>query len=136
MARTAGPKIRCGGRWTEARFNQFIRSLLRAGTRRWAPISDTLREARTGRGLYKCAGCGEEVPVTTKKEGKRIKNVSVDHIEPITDPDKGFEGWDKLIERMFCEGDNLQVLCGDCHTTKTNEERNEAKQRRKRENNV
>jgi 5-methylcytosine-specific restriction endonuclease McrA len=27
-----------------------------------------------------------------------------------------------VIENMFCEGHNLQVLCKDCHGSKTKEE--------------
>jgi 5-methylcytosine-specific restriction endonuclease McrA len=138
MARPSGEKIRCGGRWTEARYNQFVRSLLRGGTRRWAPISDALRKAKVGRGIYKCNSCNEDVPVTTKDEdtGKRVKNVLVDHINPIVDPEEGFINWDTLIERMFCEEDNLQVVCHKCHTIKTTEERGQAKDRRAREKNV
>tara|TARA_R110000737_G_scaffold337022_2_gene356955 strand:+ start:958 stop:1077 length:120 start_codon:yes stop_codon:yes gene_type:complete len=34
---------------------------------------------------------------------------------------------------MFSEIDNLQVLCGDCHTVKTNEEKQVAKERRAQE---
>jgi 5-methylcytosine-specific restriction endonuclease McrA len=131
--RTSGPKTRCGGRWTEARFDSFIRSLLRNGTRRWGPISDALKAARIKRGFYKCAGCKQEVPASIKLEGKRVKNATVDHIEPIVNPDVGFEGYDKLINRMFCEADNLQVLCHDCHKAKTLDERERAKERRQNE---
>lgn len=136
MPRQAGPKTRCGGRWTESRFDQFIRSLLRAGTRRWAPISDALKKARVRRGWYKCAECLEEVPATIRDDsGKRVKNAVVDHVNPVVDPSVGFESWDKLIESLFCEEDNLQVLCHACHTEKTIEERGQAKDRREREKN-
>lgn len=84
------------------------------------------------RGLYLCAGCGREVEASAKINGRRVKNVHVDHIRPIIDPEVGFTTWDDLIARMFCEGDNLQLLCNDCHTTKTNEEKAIAKARRLR----
>lgn len=131
--RIGGPKTRNSGQWTEARFRSFIRSQLRAATMRWGPISNCLRDARVSRGLYLCAGCGEEVPATTKVGGKRVKNVHVDHILPIVDPDVGFVSYDVLIERMFCEADNLQVLCNECHTAKTDDEKARAKVRRQRE---
>ncbi len=131
--RIGGPKTRNGGDWTEARFRSFIRSQLRAATMRWGPISNCLRDARVERGVYLCAGCKEEVPATIKVGRKRVKNAHVDHILPIVDPDTGFVSYDMLIERMFCEADNLQVLCNECHTTKTNDEKARAKARRARD---
>jgi 5-methylcytosine-specific restriction endonuclease McrA len=128
--RIGGPKTRNGNTWTEARFRSFIRSQLRAATMRWAPIANCLKDARSQRGFYICAGCKQEVPATTKVSGKRVKNVHVDHIEPIVDPTVGFVSYDVLIERMFCEAPNLQVLCNDCHTIKTDAEKALAKQRR------
>ena len=32
-----------------------------------------------------------------------------------------------FVERLFCEVDNLQVLCESCHDAKTKAERNESK---------
>ena len=135
MARPSGPKTRNGGRWTEAQFNSFIKNQLRASTRKWGPIADMMKDARVSRGVYLCNGCKEEVPASTKDEvtGKRVKNVLVDHINPIIDPYTGFTTWDECIDRMFCESDNLQVLCHRCHTEKTNEERAIAKERRQKE---
>lgn len=136
MARPSGPKIRCNGEWTEARYKSFIVSLLRQGTRRWAPISASLKEARKQRGLYLCNSCKELVPFTTKDGRKRVNNVFVDHIKPITDPTVGFVSWDNTIENMFCEKDNLQVLCKDCHDIKTNNERQLAVETRARRKEV
>ena len=132
MARPAGAKTRCGERWTEAAFNSFIKNNLRKASMRWAPISDCLKAARIRRGFYICNMCKEEVPASTKhpETGKRIKNAIVDHIEPIIDPVVGFTTWDECINRMFCEADNLQVVCHACHTTKSNKEKALAKQRR------
>ena len=52
-----------------------------------------------------------------------------DHVLPVVDPAKGFEGWDVFITRMF-EG-ALQPLCKACHDNKTKEEARERKERRK-----
>lgn len=130
MARPSGPKIRCSGQWTEARFNSFIKSLLRSGTRRWAPIQEVKKEARVSRGLYKCACCNSEVPPTYRAGAARKQNIFVDHIEPIIDPAVGFTTWDDCIQRMFCEKDNLQILCKDCHDIKSEQEKEIAKVRR------
>lgn len=102
---------------------------------KWAPISQCQKEARTRRGFYRCAGCGQEVPATVKQEGsrRRVKNIHVDHIDPIIDPAVGWTTWDDCIDRMFSELDNLQVLCGDCHKIKTDKEKQIAKERRAQE---
>lgn len=131
--RIGGPKTRNDGQWTEARFRSFIRSQLRAATMRWGPIATSLKGARVGRGEYLCAECKQIVPATTKVGGRRVKNVHVDHILPIVDPDVGFVSYDELVERMFCEKDNLQVLCTECHTVKTDDEKARAKARRARD---
>ena len=122
MARPSGPKTRCSGKWTEAKYKSFIKNTLRSATRKWEPIQAVLKEARTRRGHYKCAGCKKEVTASIKIGGKRHKNAVVDHIEPIV-PVTGWVNWDDCIERMFCEKDGLQVLCKKCHDEKTAEER-------------
>ena len=113
----------------------FIKNNLRQASRKWAPINDCLKKARIKKGWYKCEGCGAEVPTTIREEGSRtrVKNVFVDHIEPIIDPEVGFTTWDDCIERMFCELDNLQLLCKTCHDEKTAEEKRVASERRAKE---
>lgn len=125
-------KTRNNGEWTEARYRSFIKSLLRRGSVRWGPINNVKKAARVSRGVYECAGCGKHVPPTIKVDGKRTQNVFVDHIDPIINPETGFISWDETIERMFCEADNLQLLCKSCHDEKTQQEREIAKQRKKK----
>lgn len=118
-------KTRCNGQWTEARFTSFIMSALRQASGRWAPKQEALKRARVERGKYKCAGCGEVGPATLPPpEGKtrRIKNACVDHIEPVVRLDEKAVDWGDRIARMFCEVDGLQVLCHNCHKSKTDEE--------------
>ena len=120
-------KKRNGGQWTEARFHSFIKSGLRALSRKWPVKWEVLNDACTGRKEniktgkqakhYKCAECGKEFPA---------KDVQVDHIEPII-PLSGFVSWDETIERMLCEKDGLQVLCLTCHRAKSLEERKQSK---------
>lgn len=133
MARPSGPKNRNSGKWTQARFNSFIKSLLRQGTRKWGPIQEVKKEARTRRGFYRCAGCKQEVPATISIDGKRVNNAVVDHRNPIVDPAVGFTTWDDVIERMFVEKEELDLLCHECHTAKSMEERRIAKDRRANE---
>jgi 5-methylcytosine-specific restriction endonuclease McrA len=127
------PRTRCSNTMTEAAFTTFVKSQLRSASRRWKPISDTLREAKVSRGVYKCASCLNNVPVSIKVNGKRIKNITVDHIKPIVDPVVGFTTWDDFVNRLFTERENLQALCGDCHDKKTLGEKNLATERRKKE---
>jgi 5-methylcytosine-specific restriction endonuclease McrA len=94
-----------------------------------------LKDARVARGKYFCEGCKEVVPgtITDPVKKKRVKNIFVDHIKPVIDPLKGFTTWDEFIEGLFCEKDNLQALCKDCHDNKTKAERDVATDRRKKE---
>ena len=107
---------RNGGKWTEGRWNSFVTSTLRAGSRKYPPKFETLNEAKTEKRInpksgrlaqhYLCASCGDEYVA---------KEVQVDHIVPI-----GTEKtWDEFVEGLFCEKDNLQVLCLVCHKKKT-----------------
>ena len=116
-------KTRNNGQWSEARYASFIKSLLRKGTQKWGPKNEVLKEARVDKGVYHCNGCKMNVPVTIKVNNKRIRNVTVDHLEPIVDPAVGFTTWDEYISKMFCEKENLQVLCLECHSKKCAEER-------------
>lgn len=108
------------GNWTTARFNSFVTSILRSGSRRWPPKYQVLNEAKTDKKTneksgriaqhYRCAGCSSDFPA---------KDVQVDHISPI-----GYDkSWDDWIDGLFCERENLQVLCKPCHKIKTQQEK-------------
>jgi len=129
-------KPRCGGRWTEARFNSFITSALRAAHSRWNPKATAKKKAWIKRGVYLCSQCKVEGPATLpplKGKKRRRNNACVDHIKPVVDPYVGKTTWDEYIERMFIEEEGYQVLCYDCHSVKTNEERAIASIRRAKE---
>ena len=129
-------KPRNGGTWTEARFRTFIKSTLRSATGKWGPKNRCKSNARVSRGKYLCAECKQIGPTTLPAppgKKRRINNAIVDHIDPIIDPAVGFRTWDEVINKMFCELDNLQLLCHKCHTIKTAEERDIATMRRRSE---
>jgi 5-methylcytosine-specific restriction endonuclease McrA len=113
------PSTRADATWTEGQYNTFIRNQLRGGWMRWPVKNNMLREARVERGLYECSECGEHTPTTIRENGKKKKGVNVDHIVPAT-PLTGEYTWSLFIERLYCERDNLQVLCFKCHNFKTN----------------
>src|SRR5688572_7516740 len=123
-AKTETDNPRNNGRWTEGRYKSFITSAIRGGFRRWPPKYDVLRAAFVGRKInkksnreanhYECAECAHHYPQS---------NVQVDHKNPVVDPKVGFVSWDVFIERLFCEADNLQVLCKPCHKEKSREEK-------------
>lgn len=106
--------------WTEGRLRSFLMGVLRSGYRRWPPKYQALKKALVGRKInlktgrmgyhYLCNSCKKEFPT---------KEVQVDHINPIVDPNKGFMSWDDVIGRLFCSEEGLQVLCSECHSIKT-----------------
>jgi hypothetical protein len=112
--------------WTEGRKRAFITAVLRGGMRRFPPKYETLNNAFVGTKVnektkrtakhYECNMCKNHFPA---------KDVEVDHILPVVDPDVGFVSWDLFIERLYCKMDNLQVLCVQCHKEKTKDERKE-----------
>jgi len=116
------PKTRNNGQWTEARYRGFVRSALRKAWMKWPPNQATKRAARIERGVYMCAGYQRDAhlaPASIKVDGKRKNNVFTDHIEAVG----SHASWDDVIAGLFCEADNLQVLCKDCHDRKTKDER-------------
>ena len=110
--------------WTPARKKAFIIAVLRSGSRRWPPKYETLNAAKTEKKInpasgrvaqmYRCAACALEFSNA---------NVEVDHVQPVVDPAKGFKDWNTFIKRLFCEANNLQVLCKPCHKEKTKKEK-------------
>ena len=119
---TRGEKTRAGGTWTEARYFAFIRGALRRAAQKY-PVKYQVKDAarrpkpkgKAGRHHfeYKCNKC---------KKWFQGKEVEVDHITPAGSL-KTFEDLPGFVERLFCEPEQLQVLCKPCHRMKTNEEK-------------
>jgi len=120
-------KPRNNGEWTEARYQSFIKSALRAASQRWPPRYAVIKAAFVGKrtnpasgriaSFYKCNACKNDFP---------LKDVQVNHIIPVV-PVTGFTTWDEIIERLFCEQDGLELLCKPCHSTITKSENEERK---------
>jgi 5-methylcytosine-specific restriction endonuclease McrA len=37
--------------------------------------------------------------------------------------------WNEVVSRLFCEKENLQAICQDCHKEKSQKERKERKEK-------
>ena len=116
--------------------NRIIQ-LLRKLTWSWQPIADAENEAKVDAALFECNICGKYVyKGKSKKNLKKLQDkypkkivemgtVYKDHINPVIEPGKKTKDltFDEIIDRMFCEKDNIQCLCKTCHDKKTEEER-------------
>jgi 5-methylcytosine-specific restriction endonuclease McrA len=115
-------KTRNAGTMTESAFWSFIRSALRQKSRWWKPITQTKMNARRAykgpnkrqKFEYQCVHCTKWFPE---------KKINVDHIHPAGSLNCAND-LPGFVERLFCESDNLQVLCESCHNVKTKEDKN------------
>jgi 5-methylcytosine-specific restriction endonuclease McrA len=118
------------GEWTEARWRAFIISAARAGMRRYPPKWKAFKEAGVGKKVNKHSGRMAEHYLCADCGGFFVaRDVQVDHVDPVVDPSTGFVSWETYFDRLYCETDNLQVLCKPCHKEKTNRERKERKKK-------
>ena len=72
----------------------------------------------------KCAECGE-------MEAK--SNVQVDHKEPLVPLNSSLEEmtWSEVVDRLWCDINNLQLLCKPCHRAKSSAEMKERRKLKK-----
>ena len=115
-----------------AKYNQFNailqalkRCFSRSATHRSVlvrSIHPTVTGPRGGK-QYTCAGC-----LKTFGQG----GVQVDHIKPVIPVNKKARNmsWNEIIDRLFCNVENLQVLCKRCHKAKTEVERRQRKKKK------
>ena len=108
-------KTRNNGEWSEARYHAFVKGGLRSASQRWPPKYKVLSEACVGQRInpasgrlakfYRCSACSDTFPA---------KLVEVNHIKPVI-PVNGFDSWDGVVDRLFCEKEGLEVVCKPCH---------------------
>jgi 5-methylcytosine-specific restriction endonuclease McrA len=115
-------KTRAGGKWSEARFFAFIRSALRRASNKWPVKFDVKNNARRHKPLHKAGRHRFEYLCAACSKWYADKECAVDHIRPVGAL-KSFDDLPRFVETLFCEEDNLQILCHDCHTLKTARER-------------
>jgi 5-methylcytosine-specific restriction endonuclease McrA len=114
-------KTRNAGTMTESAFWSFIRSALRQKSRWWKPITQCKQKSRRPykgpnkrqKFEYQCNHCKNWYP---------DKKINVDHIKPAGSLNTAND-LPGFVERLFCEIDNLQVLCSECHDIKTKQEK-------------
>jgi hypothetical protein len=102
-----------------------VKAALRSASVKWPPRYTVLNEAyvgtrtnpKTGRQAkhYKCNACLYDFVG---------KDVQVNHKIPVI-PLSGFDSWDGVVQRMFCEKQHLEVLCIPCHKSLTQQENQE-----------
>lgn len=121
---------RCGGAWTQARYNSFVKSALRTASVRWPPRYQCLHDAFVTQGINPATGRKAKLYRCCKCKGLfTAANMEINHIVPVV-PVEGFDSWDNLIERLFCEKDGLEAVCKPCHkliTAFENQQRKEIK---------
>lgn len=118
MAKQRVPRTHAAGNWTKSRYFGFIRGLLRSGFSRYpvkhaVKVESRRKKKNSKRFEYQCASCNKWFPNS---------QTEVDHIEPAGSL-KEYSDLPRFVENLFCEPDNLQVLCKPCHHKKTQDER-------------
>lgn len=107
------PRTHAGGEWTQAFYFQFIRNALRGATKRYPPIvrqalnlvkRKSESENKRLKWEYQCAACGLWYA---------RKFVRVDHIYPVGSL-LSYDDAPAYIARLFCEPEDLRILCVDC----------------------
>ncbi len=118
MAKTKAPLVRCGNTMTESAYLAWIRSALRSKSLRWPPRNEALKLARRSyKGVvkqqkweYLCAICNLWF---------KAKDVIVDHYPVAAGSILSVEDIGPFANNLYCEVDNLRVLCKPCHDVHT-----------------
>lgn len=123
-------KPRNAGTMTEAAFWNWIRSWLRNKSRHWRPISEakmlvrrkneSIDKKNRHKFEYQCKSCQDWFP---------DKEIDVDHVVPAGQL-KSIEDLPIFFSKLFCEVEELQVLCKECHYEKTMSEKVNNKKRK------
>ena len=106
------------GTMTEAQYLSWIRSALRSRWLRWLPRAEALKQAQVPyvgentrrKYSYRCAICSELFSQ---------KDCEVDHHPHDAGSIRSLDDIGPFVGRLFCEIDNLRVLCKKCHSVYT-----------------
>lgn len=117
------PKTRCGGTMSESAYLAWIRSALRSKSLRWLPRGEALKLARRPykgpnklqKWEFQCALCSSWM---------KGKECQVDHYPKSAGSILSVADIGEFANNLFCEVDNLRVLCSDCHSLHTLAEKN------------
>jgi 5-methylcytosine-specific restriction endonuclease McrA len=118
--------------------NSAIRSAIRRIFSRSPIVREKLNAVRRERIWYKQDGTPAAKPRVEYQCAKcsewfMSKDIQVDHIDPVIDPNVGFVDFNTFIERLFCGPENLAPLCTKDHKAKTDLEKCIGAKRRKAE---
>ena len=122
MAKVEKERPYNNGQWTAARYNSFVKGGLRSTSQRWPPRYSVLAASRRGKRVNPASGRMAEFHECASCKNLFVsKDVEVNHIIPVV-PIEGFDNWDNVIKRLFCEKSGLEVVCKPCHKLITKEE--------------
>jgi hypothetical protein len=118
------PRTHAGNKWTKSGYFSYIRSALRRAFTRYPPkyqVKSNARRPFLGGGRqkyeYQCAIC---------THWHKEKEVEVDHMVACGSL-KEYADLAGFVERMFCEVEDLRILCKICHKEVTAKQREERK---------
>lgn len=100
----------------------------------YPPRNEAKKKRKVAPAIYSCAIC--EVHCYDGKSEKAyekhketypdlVYGIVLDHIEPVVDLKKGFGNWNEFMEGLFCDEENFQAICNQCHDIKTKKENEE-----------
>lgn len=124
--------------WSDARFKNWVISLLRKGTLRFPNRKIALDRAKRGKKINKLSGrLAEHYECFKCKDLIPYSQVHVDHNPPVVDPATGFVNFDVYVQRLFAPPKVWRVSCKPCHAIITGKEtKQRVKERKKRKKKV
>ena len=112
------PLTRCGSTMTESQYLAWIRSALRSKSLRWPPRGEALKLSRRAyKGSNKLQKWEHQCALCSK--WWKAKEVVVDHFPVAAGSILSVADIGPFANNLYCEVDNLRVLCKECHDVHT-----------------
>lgn len=121
-----------------------IISALRRVSWQYAPRNERKKRQKRDKALYECEKCSKllyegKSQKTYKEYLEKYPNRLVemdkpqcDHIQCVVPIIKNWEwSWDQFIANLFCGIEGYQILCTQCHKSKSDQENQQRKELRK-----